>query len=79
MINKLKVYAGPNHPHAAQQPQVLDIAHARRSTVMTKPLTQTTGRRKEAVARVRLRPGHRHDHRQQADARGLLPDRARTR
>ena len=24
---------------------------------MTKPLTQTTGRRKEAVARVRLRPG----------------------
>jgi small subunit ribosomal protein S9 len=25
--------------------------------VATKPLTQTTGRRKEAVARVRLRPG----------------------
>jgi small subunit ribosomal protein S9 len=24
---------------------------------MTKPLTQTTGRRKEAVARVRVRPG----------------------
>jgi small subunit ribosomal protein S9 len=24
---------------------------------MPKPLTQTTGRRKEAVARVRLRPG----------------------
>jgi small subunit ribosomal protein S9 len=24
---------------------------------MTKPLTQTTGRRKEAVARVRIRPG----------------------
>jgi len=24
---------------------------------MTKPLTQTTGRRKEAIARVRLRPG----------------------
>ena len=22
---KLKVYAGPDHPHAAQQPQVLDI------------------------------------------------------
>ena len=31
MINKLKVYAGPNHPHAAQSPQVLDIPHARRS------------------------------------------------
>ena len=31
MIKKLKVYAGPNHPHAAQSPQVLDIPHARRS------------------------------------------------
>ena len=25
MFRKLKVYAGPNHPHAAQQPQKLDI------------------------------------------------------
>ena len=25
MYKKLKVYAGPEHPHAAQQPQVLDI------------------------------------------------------
>ena len=25
MFRKLKVYAGPNHNHAAQQPQVLDI------------------------------------------------------
>ena len=25
MYRKLKVYAGPNHPHAAQQPQALDI------------------------------------------------------
>ncbi|MDP3479141.1 MAG: 50S ribosomal protein L13 [Desulfoprunum sp.] len=24
-LKKLKVYAGPNHPHAAQQPTVLDI------------------------------------------------------
>ena len=31
MIKKLKVYAGPDHPHAAPQPQVLEIAHARRS------------------------------------------------
>lgn len=31
MASKLKVYAGPVHPHGAQQPQVLDIAHARRS------------------------------------------------
>lgn len=32
MLRKLKVYAGPNHPHAAQNPQVLDVAHARRAT-----------------------------------------------
>jgi large subunit ribosomal protein L13 len=25
MYKKLKVYKGPNHPHSAQQPQVLDI------------------------------------------------------
>jgi large subunit ribosomal protein L13 len=25
MFRKLKVYAGSNHPHTAQQPQVLDI------------------------------------------------------
>lgn len=25
MIKKLKIYAGPSHPHAAQQPQTLDI------------------------------------------------------
>jgi large subunit ribosomal protein L13 len=31
IINKLKVYAGPHHPHAAQLPQPLDIPHARRS------------------------------------------------
>jgi len=30
-ISKLKVYAGPTHPHAAQQPQPLELAHARRS------------------------------------------------
>jgi large subunit ribosomal protein L13 len=32
MLKKLKVYAGPDHPHAAQQPQPLEIAHARRRT-----------------------------------------------
>jgi len=31
MIKKLKVYAGPDHPHAAQSPQPLDFPHARRS------------------------------------------------
>jgi large subunit ribosomal protein L13 len=29
MIKKLKVYAGPDHPHAAQMPQPLDLADAR--------------------------------------------------
>lgn len=28
-LRKLKVYAGPDHPHAAQQPQPLPIEHAR--------------------------------------------------
>ena len=31
MLKKLKVYAGPDHPHAAQMPKPLEIAHARRS------------------------------------------------
>ncbi len=30
MIRKLKIYAGSEHPHAAQKPQVLEIEHARR-------------------------------------------------
>lgn len=30
MLKKLKVYAGPTHPHAAQNPQPLVIAGARR-------------------------------------------------
>jgi large subunit ribosomal protein L13 len=30
-LKKLKVYAGPTHPHTAQQPQTLELAHARRS------------------------------------------------
>jgi large subunit ribosomal protein L13 len=32
MLTKLKVYAGPNHPHAAQQPQPFDVPAARRTT-----------------------------------------------
>ena len=27
MIKKLKVYAGPDHPHQAQQPQVLELKY----------------------------------------------------
>lgn len=29
MLKKLKVYAGPDHPHTAQKPQPLDLAQAR--------------------------------------------------
>lgn len=29
MLRKLKVYAGPDHPHAAQQPKPLEPDHAR--------------------------------------------------
>jgi large subunit ribosomal protein L13 len=28
-LSKLKVYAGPDHPHEAQQPQVLEVPGAR--------------------------------------------------
>ncbi|MGI9023382.1 MAG: 50S ribosomal protein L13 [Acidimicrobiales bacterium] len=30
MLRKLKVYAGPTHPHAAQMPEARQVAHARR-------------------------------------------------
>ena len=30
MLRKLKVYAGPDHPHAAQMPEVRQVGHARR-------------------------------------------------
>jgi large subunit ribosomal protein L13 len=32
MLRKLKIYAGPTHPHSAQLPQALDIAGARRAS-----------------------------------------------
>jgi large subunit ribosomal protein L13 len=32
MLGKLKVYAGPTHPHAAQKPQALELPAARRAT-----------------------------------------------
>ena len=31
MLTKLKVYAGPNHPHSAQMPEPLDLTAARRT------------------------------------------------
>jgi large subunit ribosomal protein L13 len=32
MLGKLKVYAGPTHPHAAQKPEPLELSAARRAT-----------------------------------------------
>ena len=32
MLGKLKVYAGPTHPHAAQKPEPLDLRAARRAS-----------------------------------------------
>jgi large subunit ribosomal protein L13 len=32
MLGKLKVYAGPAHPHAAQKPQPFDLSAARRAS-----------------------------------------------
>ncbi len=32
MLGKLKVYAGPDHPHAAQMPIPLDLSAARRAS-----------------------------------------------
>lgn len=32
LLRKLKVYAGPNHPHQAQQPRPLEVPGARRPT-----------------------------------------------
>jgi large subunit ribosomal protein L13 len=32
MASKLKVYAGPTHPHGAQNPQPLELAHTRART-----------------------------------------------
>ena len=56
LLKKLKVYAGPEHPHEAQQPQAIKVARVRRGTVASIQY-YGTGRRKTAVARVYLVPG----------------------
>ena len=86
MLRKLKVYAGPTHPHSAQSPTPLTVdarstgsaccasrhrSHEELSAPVPKPLIQSTGRRKAAVARVRLRPG---DRRQVTVNRGPIDD-----
>src|SRR5574337_920374 len=51
-LGNLRVYKGPDHPHAAQQPVALDVQrldkHGR---------AYATGKRKNAVARVWIKPG----------------------
>jgi large subunit ribosomal protein L13 len=32
MLKKIKIYAGPDHPHSAQSPQPLAVEHARRAS-----------------------------------------------
>lgn len=39
MLQKLKVYAGPEHPHQAQQPQVVELGCRRRGVLNLKPVT----------------------------------------
>ena len=51
MFRKLKVYAGPEHPHAAQKPEVAPTLPEAATAFVA------TGKRKTAVARVRLQLG----------------------
>ena len=53
-LRKLKIYAGPDHPHEAQRPEPLP---EEQSTMATPAFYSGTGRRKTAIARVRLLPG----------------------
>ena len=80
MLTKLRVYAGPTHPHAAQQPHA-ERSSPRRGAVepiagarVPKPLIQTTGRRKEAVAARPPAPGHRAGRDQRQAGRDVLHD-----
>ena len=61
IYKKLKVYAGDEHPHAAQQPKPLALVIAESLgdvSCLTSPRAiYATGRRKHAVARVWLQPG----------------------
>ena len=51
-ITKLKIYAGPEHPHEAQNPKPLEP-----DSVSELAQYRGTGKRKTSVARVILRPG----------------------
>ena len=61
MIKKLKCYAGPSHPHSAQQPKALDLDSSTRRQRTDTPMIGNyyygTGRRKTSVARVFIKQG----------------------
>jgi large subunit ribosomal protein L13 len=83
-ISKLKVYAGPTHPHAAQQPQPLALAAGSRAAAERRTTNdvQATRPRPPAAASGPSPasgsvPDRRH-HRQQARGRRLLPVGDRT-
>jgi large subunit ribosomal protein L13 len=44
MYSKLKVYAGPDHPHSAQKPVAADTAPYKTTRKSTKPTRTTKGR-----------------------------------
>ena len=50
-LKKLKVYAGPSHPHAAQQPQVLELPQARRRSASEFPARPSLSCSPPAAAR----------------------------
>ena len=73
-IGKLKIYAGPEHPHEAQSPEALELS----SKSVWRPMSDLatyrgTGKRKTSVARVILRPGDGTTWFNGRNARGLLP------
>ena len=58
LIKKLKVYAGPEHPHQAQQPKPFPLRCSRGGDeLMSARYYEAVGRRKTSSARVRLYPG----------------------
>jgi len=63
MLSKLRVFAGPSHSHAAQQPIPLDVSAwgpvlLRWEKTMSDTFFYGTGRRKTSTARVFLMPGN---------------------
>ena len=75
-IDKLKIYAGPEHPHAAQAPEAAAAGGLDGMSEIAQ--YRGTGKRKTSVARVILRPGDGDDVVQRPHARGVLPARRRT-